>query len=226
MFITYTDHPPNTKKVKGHNGVIWFASGYGSVRLICQLPDGKTETIILQEVVHLPGSFNVISQSQIMDKDVKVELVNHYGLNLYNQHGKLSATAPQVDGLFVPDRALELTAYPDINDSCLLALTTTGYASRHDAEKRMLWHCRLAHGGLKALEILPKITDTPKMTAMCDCESCIKCKLARKPFTLMISRATEPLQLMHLDICGRLQTAIDEVQYMLLLIDDATRQRD
>jgi hypothetical protein len=51
-----------------------------------------------QEVVHLPGSFNLISQSQIVDKDIKVEPVNHYGLNLYNIHGTLIATARQVDG--------------------------------------------------------------------------------------------------------------------------------
>ena len=107
MFMTYTEYPPNTKKVKEYNGVASFASGYGSVRLICQLPDGKLETIILKEVVHLPGSFNLISQSQIMHKDIKVEPVNHYGLNLYNRHGKLIATAPEVDGLFVLDRILD-----------------------------------------------------------------------------------------------------------------------
>jgi hypothetical protein len=162
--------------------------------LTCQLPDGKTETIILQEVVHLSGSFNLISQSQIMHKDVKVELVNHYGLNLYNRHGKLIATAPQVDGLFVLDRAPEFTEYTDIDDSCLLALKTTGHASRHNAENRMLWHRRLAHVGLKALEILPTITDPPRMTSKCDCKSCIKCKLTRKQFTLnTTSRTTEPL---------------------------------
>jgi hypothetical protein len=232
MFITYTEYPPNTKKVKGYNGVTSFASGYGSVRLTCQLPDGKTETIILQEVVHLPGSFNLISQSQIMDKDVKVEPVNHYGLNLYNRHGKLIATAPQLDGLFVLDRVLDRapgsTEYTDIdNDSCLLALKTTGHASRHDAEKRMLWHRRLAHVGLKALEILPKVvTDAPKMTGKCDCESCFKCKLVRKPFTPTTSRATEPLQLVHSDICGPLETAIGGGRYMLLFIDDATRHTD
>jgi hypothetical protein len=86
MFITYTEYPPHMKQVKGYNGVTLFASGYGSVRLICQLPDGKTETIILQEVVHLLGLFNLILQSHIMDKDVKVEPVNHYGLILYNCH--------------------------------------------------------------------------------------------------------------------------------------------
>jgi hypothetical protein len=96
------------------------------------------EMIILQEVVHLPGSFNIISQCQIMDKDVNVEQVNHYSLNLYNHHRKLIVTAPQVDGLFlldrVLDRASQSTEYTDIDDSCLLALKTTGHASRHDAE--------------------------------------------------------------------------------------------
>ena len=90
-----------------------------------------------------------------MDKDVKVEPVNHYGLNLYNCHGKLIATAPQVDGLFVLDRVLdrapESTEYTDIDDSCLLALKTTGHASRHDAEKRILQHRCVAHVSLKAL---------------------------------------------------------------------------
>jgi hypothetical protein len=107
IFITYTEYPPNTMKVKGYNGVTLFASGYGSVRLTCQLPDGKTEMIILQEVVYLLWSFNLISKSQIIDKDVKVEPVNHYGLNLYNHHGKFIATAPQVDGLFILDRVLD-----------------------------------------------------------------------------------------------------------------------
>jgi hypothetical protein len=99
MFITYTEYPPNMKNLKGYNVVTSFASAYGSVRLTSQLPDGKTETIILQEVVHLPWSFSLISQS--------VELVNHYGLNLYNRHGKLIATAPQVDGLLVLYRFLD-----------------------------------------------------------------------------------------------------------------------
>ena len=229
MFITYTEYPLNTKKVKGYNGVTSFASGYGSVRLICQLPDGKTETIILQEEVHLPGSFNLISQSQIMDKDIKVEPVYHYGLNLYNRHGKLIATPPQVDGLFFLDRVLEQesTEYTNIDDSCLLALKTTGHASRHDAKKRMLWHRRLAHIDLKASEILPTITDAPKMTRKSDCESCIKWKLARKPFTPnTTSRATDPLQLVHSDICSPLQTAIGEGRYMQLFIDYPTRHTD
>jgi hypothetical protein len=187
-----------------------------------------TELIILQEVVYMPESFNLISQSQITDKDVKVDPVNHYSLNLYNHHGKLTATAPQVDGLFILDRVLdrELTEYTDIDDSCLLALMMTGHASRHEAEKRMLWHRHQAHVDFKALEILPTITDAPKLTGKCDWKSCIKCNLAREPFRPTTSRATEPLQLVHSDICGPLETAIGGGRYMLLFINDPTRQTD
>jgi len=122
------------------------------------------------------------------------------------------------------DRAPGLTEYTDIDsDSFLLALEMTGHASRHDAEKRMLWHGRLAHVDLKALDILPTITDAPKMTGKRDCESCINCKLVWKPFTPTTSRTTEPLQLVHSDICGPLETAIRGGRYMLLFIDNATR---
>jgi hypothetical protein len=158
--------------------------------------------------------------------------VNHYRLKLDNRQGKLIATAPQVDWRFVLDRVLdgapESPEYTNIdnNNSCLVALKTTGYASQHDAEKPMLWNRRLAHICLKSLEILPTITDAPRMFSKCDCESCMKFKLTRTPFTPNTSRATEPLQLVHLDICGPLETAIRGGGNMLHFIDDTTRHTD
>jgi len=226
MFITYTKYFPNINTAKAYNGVTSFASGYGSVRLICQVPDGRMETIILQEMVHLPGLFILLSQFHIMDKDVKLELVNHYILNLYNWFAKSIATAPQVDGILILNWALGSTEYTDIEHSCLQALKMTGHASQYNAEKRMWWHHWLAHIGLKALMILPMITESPKITEKCNCESCIKCKLARQPFTPPTSRTTEHLQFVHTNIRGPLETAIGEGHYMLLFIDDATWQTD
>jgi hypothetical protein len=161
-----------------------------------------------------------------MDKDVKVDPVNHNGLNLYNRHDKSIATGPQVDGLFVLDQAPAPTESTDIDDSFLLALKTTAHASRHNAKKRMLWYRRLAQACRKALDMLSRITNTPKMTGKCNCESSIKCKLARKPFTPTTSRATDRLQLVHSDICGPPETAIGGGRYMLLFIDDSTRNTD
>jgi hypothetical protein len=62
---------------------------------------------------HTPGSgaFARVVQTHLTVsdhvKDVKVEPVNHYGLNLYNRHGKLIATAPKVDGLWVLNHVLD-----------------------------------------------------------------------------------------------------------------------
>jgi hypothetical protein len=39
MFITYTEYPPNLGSGKAYNRVTSFASGYGSLRVLCQLPD-------------------------------------------------------------------------------------------------------------------------------------------------------------------------------------------
>jgi hypothetical protein len=70
-------------------------------------------------------------------------------------------------------------------------------------------------------------TDAAKITRKFDCESCIKCKLAPMCFTPnTTSRPTEPLQLVHSDICGPLEKAIGGGQYMLLFIDDAMRHTD
>jgi len=70
------------------------------------------------------------------------------------------------------------------------------------------------------------ITDAPRMTCKSDWESWIQCKLKRKSFTPTTSRATQPLQLVHSDICGPRETAIGGGRYMLLFIDNATRYTD
>jgi len=65
------------------------------------------------------------------------------------------------------------------------------------------------------------------MTGKCDCDSCIKFKLTRKPSTPnTTSHATEPLQFVHSDRCGPLETAIGGGRNMLLFIDNAARHTD
>jgi hypothetical protein len=92
----------------------------------------------------------------------------------------------------------------------------------------MLWHGRLTQVGRQALKMFPKVVaDALKMTGKCNCESCTKCKFARKPFTPnTTSHATEPLHLAHLDIYNPFETAIRGGQYMLLFIDHAMRHTD
>lgn len=177
MFITFTEYPQQMKKVNRYNGVAPCGSRYGSFSLIWQLPDGKTEIVKLQEVVHLPGSFHLISHLQIMDKDIQIEQVNFNGLNLYNLLDNLIATAPEVDGRFVWGHDVHLgtesTEYTDVYGHCLLAPKMTGHASRQDTEKWISWHRRLALFGQKEVEMLPTITDPTRIHGKCHWESCI-----------------------------------------------------
>jgi hypothetical protein len=101
-----------------------------------------------------------------MDRDVMVEVINHYGFTLLIPHGKLIATAPQVDGLFVLHRVVKSEAATTVTDinSILLALKATGYAFWPDAAKRILWHRGLAHVGLQAFQLVPNVTNAPEMT--------------------------------------------------------------
>ena len=71
--------------------------------MICQLPDRNTEMIIHQKVVHLLELFNHISHTQPMDNNIKVEPMNHQGVNHFTHYGKLIATTPYVCGLFFVD---------------------------------------------------------------------------------------------------------------------------
>jgi hypothetical protein len=90
IVIAGTKYLPNTNQEMGNNWVIMFPSGYWSIRLICQLQDGKTEIIILQEVVHFLPSCNLIPQSQMMDLNINVELVDHYNLIYYNYYANVN----------------------------------------------------------------------------------------------------------------------------------------
>jgi hypothetical protein len=165
---------------------------------------------------------------QIKDKDVKVNPVNHYSLNLYNGHDKMFATTPQGDAHIFLDRLMDQksTEYTDIDYSCFLPLMTNGHASPHEPRKRMLWHCLLANLDSKTLGMLPTITDGPRIPRNCDCKSCIKCKLSREPNTPTTSCGTERVYLVHSDLCSSLETAIRGGLYMLLFIDDATSHTD
>ena len=76
----------------------------------------------------MPGSYNLISQSSIMDKGVKVECVNYQGPNLYDRNGTMVATALQVEGLFLFDQAHSVangsTSMSTDSDPEVISMTT------------------------------------------------------------------------------------------------------
>ena len=62
MFNRYAKYTANWTKVKASDEVKLFASGDGCFNMICHMPDGRTEMIMLSVVVHLLGTFNLHPQ--------------------------------------------------------------------------------------------------------------------------------------------------------------------
>ena len=56
------------------------------------------------------------------------------------------------------------------------------------------------------------------------CESCVKGKLHRNPFTSSERYTRKPLKLVHTDVCGKLEaSSLSGGQYFLTFIDDYSR---
>ena len=70
------------------------------------------------------------------------------------------------------------------------------------------------------------VADLPKINVLPNaCEACLMGKQHRQPFPQDGSRATAPLQLVHTDLCGKMNTiALGGFSYFMLLINDYSRR--
>jgi hypothetical protein len=97
-------------------------------------------------------------------------------------------------------------------------------------EESWLWHLRLGHlnfGGLKELSIKKMVNGLPSINQPDQlCEGCLVGKQHRESFPKeSMSRAKQPLELIHSDICGPIEPAsLGENRYFLLFIDDYSRK--
>ena len=120
------------------------------------------------------------------------------------------------NGLF---KMNEMTIVPPIKN------INKNTSSAYILESSNVWHGRLGHVNYNTLrrlinmEYLPKFKIDPNHK----CEICVESKLARTSFQ-SIERSSEPLELIHSDICDMkfIQTRGGK-KYFLTLIDDCTR---
>ncbi|KAL0402499.1 UNVERIFIED_CONTAM: Retrovirus-related Pol polyprotein from transposon TNT 1-94 [Sesamum latifolium] len=97
-----------------------------------------------------------------------------------------------------------------------------------DAELSTLWHLRYGHLHNQALILLKEknmVKGLPSIKKSATiCEGCIYGKMHKLPFSKTSWRASAPLELVHSDICGPMQTPTPgNKRYFILFIDDYTR---
>jgi hypothetical protein len=190
VFQTFLPLKEGVRKVNGFEGSEKSAKGIGTIRLPMRLPGGKVSYAVIQNVLYIPESVNLISQGMIMDRGIWIDLINGCGANLYSNPGEMVATAPQIhrmlpfaiawehmprssDAACAVSTSAVAPGFPE--DSLLFSSKATGQTVGGDA-KLKLWHRRLADIGVEALKCLPDAAERIPTTlgGACDCHSCLR----------------------------------------------------
>ena len=65
-----------------------------------------------------------------------------------------------------------------------------------------MWHKRLGHISKERIRTMAKHLGVNDLDELSSCESCLKGKMTKLPFSGKAERATKPLDLVHTDVCG------------------------
>lgn len=170
--------------------------------------NGSQHDVIVNNVLYIPKlTTNLLSVSQLIAKGNKVSFKKDVCL-IYNQVNELIGIANLTNGVY----KLQIQR----SESALLAMTK--------------WHRRLGHVNSKSLEKMKEgavegVTfDKKADIRIQNCEVCCEGKQARFPFPSANHRSDIPLEVVHSDLCGPMETkSIGQAKYFLLFIDDASR---
>eukprot|EP01018_Ginkgo_biloba_P022218 Gb_20056 [translate_table: standard] len=155
---------------------------------------------------------NLLSVGQMMEQDYKLEFDN--GECLIKD--KLNKGKVVAKGELTTDRLFKLVIPPQ------------PYVLKATTDESILWHCRYGHlnyGGLVMLRKNEMVVGLPFIQGSKEvCEGCIYGKQHRDSFPVSKFKAREPLELVHIDLCGSMKTLpMGKARYFMAFIDDYTR---
>ena len=186
----------------------------GQGKVVLKMTSSKEFT--LNDVLHVPEiRKNLVSGSLLSKKGFKLVFVSDNFI--LTKNGMCVGKGYMSNGLF---KMNVMTVVPPIKN-----INKKNTSSAYMLESSNVWHGRLGHVNYDTLrrlinmECLPKFQIDPNHK----CEICVKSKLTRTSFQ-SIERSSEPLELIHSDICDMkfIQTRGGK-KYFLTLIDDCTR---
>jgi len=172
---------------------------------------------VISEVFYIPDlKNNLLSIGQLQEKGLAI-LFRYNKCKVYHpERGLIIETAMTLNRMFV------LLAKIQLHDqNCFLT---------PEQNLDYLWHCRYGHlsfGGLQTLQQKQMVHGLPQLRcSTLPCEDCVLGKQHRNSFPReSMWRASQPLQLLHADICGPISPISNSHQrYLLTFIDDFSRK--
>lgn len=209
--LMYNVREPSVKTITVANREPLPVKGTGEISV--KISQGGE--IQLRNVLYVPGlAANLISVSTITKSGYRVTF-NEKGCNVSDVNGKIICSATLSNKLY----ALDMHPKEEI------AHLASDKVKSSDIS---LWHLRMAHLNVSDLQKLPNcvkgVTLEPHGQKVMQCAACQEGKQARLPFKNVGSRATRPLELIHSDMCGPMEsTSYGGKRYFISFIDDHTR---
>lgn len=199
------------------DGKVLNATARGTVILYTVLSDEKEKRCYLQDVLFVPKlSYSLLSVPKATGAGLKVSFDDSECM-IVRPDGETIAVGKKIGDLF----HLKYRREVELSN----AMTT-----KSDTSKEMLWHKRYGHLGVQNLKKLANESlvtgfDFDPKKNIDFCEACVQGKLHRCAFpTSGAKRATEPLGLVHSDLCGKITPkSAGSAKYFMTLTDDKTR---
>ncbi len=206
-------------------------AGVGCVRLECAVPGGVT-TVRVTEVRYVPNAAaNLLSVKRLCEKGCTATFSGTECL-LFQEGNPgrpiLRGVSAGSSGLYILQQAKPQVT-PPVNSPA--AISAAAVATNTAAAN--LWHRRFGHLGpdnLAKAATTQMVEDLPvsaaEFTALkpLQCEACNAGKQTRVSHPANVHRATEVLELLHMDLMGPLSTpGIGGVKYIATFLDDYSR---
>src|SRR5579859_1545039 len=189
--------------------------GVGSVTLTVLGKDDLETDLQLNDVIYAPSmSSNLFSLAAAYDKGYETRMTPGYGVRVFHGEEVVATTIRAAGGLFrlrTPNDSYAMTA--QVTNPPELPID--------------IWHRRMGHLGEDNVRKLAKMVDGMGIkvrTTVGVCEACLEGKQHRQPSHQPATRAKEPLELIHSDLCGPIDpTTYGSTKYYALFINDFTR---
>ena len=191
-------------------------TGVGTVTLMVLGKDDIETELQLNNVIYAPNmKSNLFSLAAAYDRGYETRMTPGYGVRIFHGETLVAGTVRDQGGLF---------RLKTITDSHAMVATVPEKTPELDIN---IWHRRMGHLGEDNVRRLAKMVEGVKIkvrTAVGVCEACLEGKQHRQPSHKPATRASEPLELVHSDLCGPIDpTTYGGTNYYVLFTDDFTR---
>ena len=178
--------------------------------------DNASTELHLNNVIYAPDmSCNLFSLMAVYDLGYETRMTPGYGIRILHDGTIVAQTTREQGGLFYlkmaasqqAKAATQVTSIPELDIN--------------------IWHRRLGHLNEDYIRKLTSMVDGMNVKARTTvgiCEACLEGKQHRQPSHKPATKAQNPLELIHSDLCGPINpTSYGGANYYLLFVDDCTK---